>query len=180
ASVTGSASAALGPAASSAATAAIAVTQIEARARKPLRWSCSRPVPVKSPWTRGRERSSMSLLAGGIRVRSLDQDRLVLDVVAHGHDSSPDLGDVGRARVLDEPDRAAHSRRAEVPARAEVARAVAPELARLGLLGGGRRLAGGRAAERLHERQVRDRLGSGRLRDLEDAVVEVRTPRVAL
>src|SRR5262249_3156559 len=109
---------------------------------------------------------------GEIALAGLEQDRLALDVVAHRHDALGDPGQRAGARVLNEPCRSPDCRRAVLPARAERAGAVTPQLARLRLLHLGRRrrlLAAWR--QRLDEGQVRRAAG---LRDLEDAVVELR------
>src|ERR687887_656387 len=71
---------------------------------------------------------------GQVLLAGLEQDRLALDVVAHGDHALLDLGERAGARVLDQPLSAADRGRGVLAARAEGARAVAPELARLRLL----------------------------------------------
>src|SRR5262245_24958378 len=71
---------------------------------------------------------------GAVRVRRSQDDRLVPDVVAHRHDAPGHARERPGAGVLDEPLRATHGRGAVLAAGAEGAGAVAPQLARLGLL----------------------------------------------
>src|SRR3954453_20519445 len=98
---------------------------------------------------------------------------LVLDEVVDRDGALLDLRERGRARVLDEPCRAADGRRAVLPPRAERARAVTPQLARLRLLRGRVRAPAG---ERLDQPQLGHRAWLG---DLEDPVVERRRLRLA-
>src|SRR5439155_19181358 len=99
------------------------------------------------------------------------QERLVLDEVLHGDDALRDLRQRLAAGVLHEPSGAADGCRAVLAARAERARAVAPQLARLRLLDGRRGLARSAGSELLDELELRDPPGLG---DLEDAAVEQR------
>src|SRR3954447_2509365 len=113
---------------------------------------------------------------GQVLLAGLDQDRLALDLVAHRHDALGDLGQRARARVLYEPLRAAHGRRAVLAAGTERAGAIAPQLARLRLLLRSARAPAATGRQRLVQRQVRRAAG---LRDLEDAVIELgRLPRL--
>src|SRR4051812_44621659 len=83
------------------------------------------------------------------------------------------LGGRRIAPIGHEPLRAANGRRAVAALRLERPLAAAPKPPRLLLLGGRRaRLLGLRAAQRLGERQRRQRLLALLLADLEDAVVE--------
>src|SRR6478735_9219602 len=71
---------------------------------------------------------------------ALTQDlRCLLDFVTDRHDALGDAGPGVAAAVFDEPSGAADGGRAVLAAGAELAFAVAPELAGLGLLGGGAR-----------------------------------------
>ena len=118
-------------------------------------------------------------VVAGVALAGAQEDRLVLHVVADA--SPPPCGDPGEragAGVLDEPFGPADGRGAVLAAGAERARAVAPELARLGLLRGGARAlraSGSRAA-----RSASSVVSPPDLRELEQAVVELRDAAVGL
>src|SRR3954471_9343506 len=110
------------------------------RGRKPPAMLMPRPGTVKSVWTPDGvlRRRSTPLGPGQVLVARAQDDRLVLDVVAHRDDTLRDPGERSGARVLREPRRAADGGRAVGARAAERPVATAPQMALLDLLLAGR------------------------------------------